>query len=591
MQLRKTRTAFVLSAVVLLQFTGTVKEARADAIVVTKAMKASTIAEIFVTRDSIHVQLEIGVDDLIGFRNLMPDPIYERMGFEPEAYPQRLRRFLKEDWTITTGRGLRLEGRVQSLQVRQRVSRDEVTGEPLPATGEQNEPIVYAVLVYGLSGRPGTLTFKPPFREDGRFAGANVGFVVYHQGLPVTDFRYLSAEETLELDWEDPWYSRFRNRNLRRRFDAPISGFLYVENYEVRKEIIARPKDLQQWIDLGLAGKDTIRVAEQEELKLRVAEYLQRTSPVTIDGHSPEPVLDRVNFVNRTLRRTGIIDPPVDLPVISATLGAIYVYPVDSLPEEVSMSWELFSDRIQRVPASATDEAGGLPYVLTPGDSILTWQNFLTNPTVTKLVAISAPGGGLAIPVVSALCTAALVGILISGYRRGRLRTRRTAVVVIVLIVTVAAASPFARVAVPVPGFTGMSQEQTEEVVLGLLTNVYRAFDYRDESIIYDTLARSASGPLLTRIYLETRQALELQSQGGARVKVKDVDLSSVKSYPVEGTKGFTAECTWTVSGSVGHWGHLHTRKNQYDAVVTIEAVDGVWKITMLELVEEKRIS
>ena len=323
----------------LSQLTGRVNDARADAIMVTRAMTASTIAEIFITADSIRVELEIGVDDLIGFRNLMPDPIYERMGYDPESYPQRLDRFMSEDWTITADGGRRLEGRVESLLVRRRLGRDEVTGEPLPATEEQDEPAVFAVLVYEMPARPRNLTFKPPIRDDTRFVGANIGFVVYHMGLPVTDYRYLGTEETLELDWDDPWYSRFQNRNLRRRFDAPISAFLYIENYEVRKEVIARPKDLQQWIDLGLAGKDTIRVAEQEELKRRVAEFFKENSSVTIDGRKPEPVLDRINFVRRTLRRTGVIDPPEDLPVISATLGVIYVYPVDSLPDVVSMSW------------------------------------------------------------------------------------------------------------------------------------------------------------------------------------------------------------------------------------------------------------
>jgi hypothetical protein len=42
--------------------------------------------------------------------------------------------------------------------------------------------------------------------------------------------------------------------------------------------------------------------------------------------------------------------------------------------------------------------------------------------------------------------------------------------------------------------------------------------------------------------------------------------------------------------GSVGHWGHVHIRKNQYDANITVEPVGGTWKITDLELVEEKRI-
>ncbi|MDX2497992.1 MAG: hypothetical protein QNL11_08845 [Desulfobacterales bacterium] len=42
--------------------------------------------------------------------------------------------------------------------------------------------------------------------------------------------------------------------------------------------------------------------------------------------------------------------------------------------------------------------------------------------------------------------------------------------------------------------------------------------------------------------------------------------------------------------GSVGHRGHIHIRKNQYEADITVEPVDGAWKITSLELLEEKRI-
>jgi hypothetical protein len=42
--------------------------------------------------------------------------------------------------------------------------------------------------------------------------------------------------------------------------------------------------------------------------------------------------------------------------------------------------------------------------------------------------------------------------------------------------------------------------------------------------------------------------------------------------------------------GSVGHWGHIHIRKNQYEASIVVEAVEGSWKITDLELLEEERI-
>jgi len=46
----------------------------------------------------------------------------------------------------------------------------------------------------------------------------------------------------------------------------------------------------------------------------------------------------------------------------------------------------------------------------------------------------------------------------------------------------------------------------------------------------------------------------------------------------------------WTAMGTVGHWGHVHTRQNLYDAIVTIEAVDGAWKITDLRVIEVNRI-
>ena len=58
--------------------------------------------------------------------------------------------------------------------------------------------VVYVELVYPLAGRPAALAIRPPMRSGARYVAANIGFVVYHDGLPVTDFRYLGAEETLD---------------------------------------------------------------------------------------------------------------------------------------------------------------------------------------------------------------------------------------------------------------------------------------------------------------------------------------------------------------------------------------------------------
>jgi hypothetical protein len=161
-----------------------------------------------------------------------------------------------------------------------------------------------------------------------------------------------------------------------------------------------------------------------------------------------------------------------------------------------------------------------------------------------------------------------------------------------VLAAAAVAVWPFARVTVanPLAGPARVSDDDARTVVNGLLRNVYRAFDYREESHIYDVLERSVDGDLLTDIYLETQRALVLQNQGGARAKVKEIEIADAEMSPLADEVGFVSRCTWNVSGAIGHWGHIHVRKNQYQAELTVKPVEGVWKITGLELLSEQRL-
>ena len=107
--------------------------------------------------------------------------------------------------------------------------------------------------------------------------------------------------------------------------------------------------------------------------------------------------------------------------------------------------------------------------------------------------------------------------------------------------------------------------------------------------MIYDVLEKSVSGELLTDIYLETQKGLELANQGGARVKVKTTEVSSAELIARNGNR-LTIASNWNVSGSVGHWGHIHQRTNAYRANLEISEIDGVWKLTGLEILEEQRL-
>ena len=301
----------------------------ADAIVLTKAMTATTVVEISIEESGIQIEMEIGVPDLLAFQNLLPDEIRARMGLEPAPLGERHARFFADDFVIRADGGRPLPGRVTAIEARRRVPRDELTGDPLPNADGEGEPVVFVALSYAFQGRPDTLSFHPP-TAGGTFPTATIGFITYHLGLPVMDFRYLGAESTLDLDWDDPWFSKFRNRNLWRQYDSPLNVFLYVEAYEVRVEIIARPRDIQKWADVGVGGLEAIPVAIQEEIKQSVAGFFANNLDLTIDGESIEPVLDRVNFLERTLRTSTVINPPRDLDaaVAALLLGVLLVMAV-----------------------------------------------------------------------------------------------------------------------------------------------------------------------------------------------------------------------------------------------------------------------
>jgi hypothetical protein len=550
-----------------------------DAIIRTQAMQAGAIAQYFVDESGIRLELEIGLTELESFQNLLPDELYTEMTGEVRPLAERLVELLENDLYVIADEKP-LGGQLQMIEPRERIRRDPISGEPLPlGEGEEPELVIFAQIIFPFETPPAALTF-------GKRVPANLGFVLYHSGVAVNDFRYLGAGQRVVFDWEDPWYTSFESRTLRRTYYAPMSGFLYIEPYEVRKEIIIRPKDLQHWVDLGLEGRKTIPVEMQAELKRRVGEFLREHQPVTIDGQAVEPELARINFLERTLTASRVIDPPEDLDINSATLGAIFVYPtVEPLPQAVDMLWDLFTAKIPAVPVASVDQAGALPTLLEPDYARLEWQNFLRFPELPTLKAVLAPptllekAAGYLSWVFLAL--ALLLGWRAWSARRGQANAGRSAGLAVSLL-TIAGISFWMA---PV----GLSQDYARDVVGNLLHNVYRAFDFRAEADVYDVLTQSVSGDLLTDIYLETRRGLVLENQGGARAKVKEIELVDLDARDGE-DGGMLASVTWEVGGSVGHWGHLHERRNRYQAELDVRPVDGQWKLVSMEVLEEERL-
>jgi hypothetical protein len=122
------------------------------------------------------------------------------------------------------------------------------------------------------------------------------------------------------------------------------------------------------------------------------------------------------------------------------------------------------------------------------------------------------------------------------------------------------------------------------------LYNVYRALDFRQEELVFDRLAQSLSGDVLERVYLEMRKGLRLENQGGARVRVRAVDVLEVTPEPPPQAGNLRYRTRWNATGSVGHWGHTHMRTNSYDALLSLARIGERWKIADIEILEEQRV-
>ncbi|MBT3257726.1 MAG: hypothetical protein HN366_14895 [Deltaproteobacteria bacterium] len=576
---------------------------RADWINLTGAQSAPNIAEIYIEDDRIRLVLEIYVKDIANFIHLIPEDWIRKSGTELPPIEERMKRFSAETFQFITDDKDRLHA--ERILVEQRLRKDRsnpfagtinpMTRQPVPGPPEDKR-VLYADLIYPFKTKPKTLTIIPPLSKSG-WPAVSIGFIVYQNGVPVVDYRFLPGSAKLHLDWDDPWYSKFESKALKRWQESGLMIYLYVEPYEVRNEILVRVKDLEQWMDLGLKGEQFIEVDEFEALKKKIGAFLLEHSKVLIDGKKLRPILDRVSFVKYTMTRTFFIDKPERMLLNTAMIGVIVTYLTKGIPQEVTVDWDLFSDKIRKVPTTAVDPAGPFPSYVTPEDHVLTWTNFLKTykiPTVAE-IAVDDSLTKIGVPVGSALCLVLLILLLWFTFRRrkhgGEIRLQ---IGFAVLLVTgCVLLYPFLRVPVVRPAVLTpkITDDKAMALLNNLLKNVYRAFDFREEDDVYDRLATSVHGDLLTDIYLQNRKSMVVTQAGGAQGKVKDIDILDVSVRHLNDRPlALVFHSKWTAMGAVGHWGHIHIRKNQYEANITMEPVDGVWKITDLELLEEKRI-
>ncbi len=370
---------------------------------------------------------------------------------------------------------------------------------------------------------------------------------------------------------------------------SPIQSYLAVEPFEVRHEVLLRVQDLADEVGARPAGSH-LEIAAQEGVARRVAEYVGAHSILEIDGEIASGIVDRVSFM--AVDAQGVLprQTPVRESLEEAFVGVTVVYLTQGVPDEVTLRWDVLADGAQPIPTTVIDPESSRSTTLTTEQPVLRWENELLEDPVPTVTAVAVEPPALPVPLLSLPLLALAVVLAASAARDGR-RTKAFAAMRVALALALAVAT-FAQVAIALPASVARatSVDQARRILASVLPNVYRAFEFRDEGMAYDRLAVAVTGETLTEVYLEHRRSLELEERGGARARVDAVEVQDVRNVRPREDGGFDAEASWTVGGSVTHFGHRHFRQNRYNTRVALVPVDGNWKIRSIEILEQERV-
>ncbi|MEL7465052.1 MAG: hypothetical protein AAFN79_13345 [Pseudomonadota bacterium] len=119
------------------------------------------------------------------------------------------------------------------------------------------------------------------------------------------------------------------------------------------------------------------------------------------------------------------------------------------------------------------------------------------------------------------------------------------------------------------------------KVAPAMLAVVYRAFGETEEAKIYDTLAEVSAGSALEQLYLERLGAM---AGGGLEPDQTIHEMELLNLSARANGDAVAMDAKWRVLGTVGHAEHMHVRGNAYSANLTIEPVEGAWRMTGFEL-------
>ena len=371
-------------------------------------------------------------------------------------------------------------------------------------------------------------------------------------------------------------------------------SYLYAEPYQARFEVLFDVTRFSQWLGEKESLQPELDAATQKSLCEKAASLAANWCRLNTGGTSQSGHFIGTSIIKGKPAATLPLAEGEAVATTEAMLGLIWEFPTPPAPDHFTVEWSGFQDGVETLPLRVFFGSQSEVMEINRGFPRATWKTQGRLPMPRPLAEV--PGlsvtQSISLPLVSIVW--GILGLIFYAFVRirehhlpgGSLPFLFTWIFGAVL------SWPLLNIQIggnpEIPAIT--DKAVAEKIITPLLRNVYRAFDHRVESEIYDVLALSVEGELLRKLYLETISALTLKGREGTRVTISEFSTDVFKVSAAKSGAGFLTDCQWTAMGSVGHWGHAHTRVNRYTASITVSPVGTAWKITDLEVSEARRL-
>lgn len=559
---------------------------------------STAVADIY--PDHLQVELRILVEDLVLYHQLKADGEQTVSREDLMTASELHRSFLKQYFRVFLKDGEPLPGEIT-----------EVDLSEIPETGVRLDQVmevgVYYYFHLPMEQQPDYLTFTQQFGGSDAPVPSVMDLILLQKGARL-DFPVQigpRSPHSIALDWENPprndrTYWKERREWMKQRREALLGvtsysatyAYLYLEPREIRFEILVPLLTLETWLPLQREEADYLSVAEQDAMEKALPGFLQEVCHTHIDGMEITAQLDRLDFFTLDIRDFAKKQERKKVGVANARVGMILSFPTKGNFQSASLEWSFFNEvtPLLNTMTYVFDQPGER-FFFTDNERTWQWQSpkHASGPQVSSW---------LSLPPVPSMPTMPLsLLFLLAAFSGGAFALKRNWKIAVSLLVLGGwfgwwnpvwqqMVIPHPTKEAPLP--TPPEQNKIAEV---LLRNIYRSFDYLQDADVYSALSRSADGDYLEKLYLQIKKGLILTEQGGAHSRVRNVQwLESEPTSHLMRAQSFSLSVKWEITGTVEHWGHIHTRRNAYRAELEVKAVDDEWKLVDLEVLDEDQV-